>query len=123
MNFWQLTSFYEQNGIKLFIFFVDIFASVLGDSTDQEYEITADMMVHDIDDETTMDEEELMADKDEFNEDELSALQKVKKKSFYPNSLPKTFSVFWETEFLSCVLILDRGKNEKTAFFLHFFTF
>ncbi|RMX40082.1 hypothetical protein pdam_00002308 [Pocillopora damicornis] len=47
-----------------------------GDSTDQEYEITADMMVHDIDDETTMDEEELMADKDEFNEDELSALQK-----------------------------------------------
>ena len=59
---------------------MDIFASVLGDSTDQEYEITADMMVHDIDDETTMDEEELMADKDEFNEDELSALQKVKKK-------------------------------------------
>ena len=59
---------------------MDIFVSVLGDSTDQEYEITADMMVHDIDDETTMDEEELMADKDEFNEDELSALQKVKKK-------------------------------------------
>lgn len=102
---------------------MDIFVSVLGDSTDQEYEITADMMVHDIDDETTMDEEELMADKDEFNEDELSALQKVKKKNFYPNSLPKTFSVFWGTEFLSCVLILDRGKNEKTAFFLHFFTF
>ncbi|XP_078354825.1 mesoderm induction early response protein 1-like isoform X2 [Oculina patagonica] len=47
-----------------------------GDSTDQEYEITADMMVHDIDDETTMDEEELMADKDDFNEDELSELQK-----------------------------------------------
>ena len=35
------------------------------------------MMVHDIDDETTMDEEELMADKEEFNEDELSELQKV----------------------------------------------
>lgn len=49
----------------------------LGDSTDQEYEITADMMVHDLDDETTMDEEELMADKEEFNEDELSELQKV----------------------------------------------
>lgn len=49
----------------------------LGDSTDQEYEITADMMVHDMDDETTMDEEELMADKEEFNEDELSELQKV----------------------------------------------
>lgn len=50
---------------------------LLGDSTDQEYEITADMMVHDMDDETTMDEEELMADKEEFNEDELSELQKV----------------------------------------------
>ena len=50
---------------------------LLGDSTDQEYEITADMMVHDMDDEATMDEEELMADKDEFNEDELSELQKV----------------------------------------------
>lgn len=36
------------------------------------------MMVHDMDDETTMDEEELMADKEEFNEDELSELQKVK---------------------------------------------
>ena len=36
------------------------------------------MMVHDIDDETTMDEEELMADKEEFNEDELSELQKVR---------------------------------------------
>ena len=35
------------------------------------------MMVHDMDDETTMDEEELMADKEEFNEDELSELQKV----------------------------------------------
>ena len=34
-------------------------------------------MVHDLDDETTMDEEELMADKEEFNEDELSELQKV----------------------------------------------
>ena len=99
---------------------MDIFVSVLGDSTDQEYEITADMMVHDIDDETTMDEEELMADKDEFNEDELSALQKVKKKSCYPNSLPKTFSVFWETEFLSCVLILDRGKNDSVFFFALF---
>lgn len=50
---------------------------LLGDSTDQEYEITADMMVHDMDDETTMDEEELIADKEEFNEDELSELQKV----------------------------------------------
>ena len=36
------------------------------------------MMVHDMDDETTMDEEELMADREEFNEDELSELQKVK---------------------------------------------
>ena len=35
------------------------------------------MMVHDMDDETTMDEEELMADKEEFNDDELSELQKV----------------------------------------------
>lgn len=50
-----------------------------GDSTDQEYEITADMMVHDLDDEATMDEEELLADKDEFNENELSELQKVTK--------------------------------------------
>lgn len=64
----------------------------LGDSTDQEYEITADMMVHDMDDETTMDEEELMADKEEFNEDELSELQKVsvckmpKKHFFFLNS-------------------------------------
>ena len=73
---------------------MDIFVSVLGDSTDQEYEITADMMVHDIDNETTMDEEELMADKDEFNEDELSELQKVKKKSFYRNSSPQMFAVF-----------------------------
>ena len=57
----------------------------LGDSTDQEYEITADMMVHDLDDETTMDEEELMADKEEFNENELSELQKLnsKKKTFF----------------------------------------
>lgn len=52
---------------------------IVGDSTDQEYEITADMMVHDLDDETTMDEEELLADKEEFNEDELSELQKVGK--------------------------------------------
>ena len=50
------------------------------------------MMVHDIDDETTMDEEELMADKEEFNEDELSELQKVsvckmpKKHFFFLNS-------------------------------------
>ena len=34
-------------------------------------------MVHDLDDEATMDEEELLADKDEFNENELSELQKV----------------------------------------------
>ncbi|XP_068675810.1 mesoderm induction early response protein 1-like isoform X2 [Montipora foliosa] len=34
------------------------------------------MMVHDVDDEATMDEEELLADKEEFNEDELSELQK-----------------------------------------------
>jgi len=47
-----------------------------GDSTDQEYEITADMMVHDLDDEATMDEEELLAAKDEFDENELSELQK-----------------------------------------------
>lgn len=73
---------------------MDIFVSVLGDSTDQEYEITADMMVHDIDDETTMDEEELMADKDEFNEDELSALQKVKKKVFIPIHYQKRFQFF-----------------------------
>jgi len=76
---------------------------LLGDSTDQEYEITADMMVHDMDDETTMDEEELIADKEEFNEDELSELQKVsackippppkkKKKFFY---YFKTFSYFF----------------------------
>ena len=54
-----------------------MFQNYSGDSTDQEYEITADMMVHDLDDETTMDEEELLADKEEFNEDELSELQKV----------------------------------------------
>ena len=60
------------------IFSADILF-IVGDSTDQEYEITADMMVHDLDDETTMDEEELLADKEEFNEDELSELQKVVK--------------------------------------------
>lgn len=79
---------------------MDIFVSVLGDSTDQEYEITADMMVHDIDDETTMDEEELMADKDEFNEDELSALQKVKKKKvFIPIHYQKRFQFFGRLNF------------------------
>lgn len=44
---------------------------------DQEYEIIVDMMVYDIDDEMIMDEEELMVDKEEFNEDELLELQKV----------------------------------------------
>ena len=38
------------------------------------------MMVHDVDDEATMDEEELLADREEFNEDELSELQKVTEK-------------------------------------------
>lgn len=61
----------------IIILFSSFIPLLLGDSTDQEYEITADMMVHDMDDETTMDEEELMADKEEFNEDELSELQKV----------------------------------------------
>lgn len=61
----------------IIILFSSLIPLLLGDSTDQEYEITADMMVHDMDDETTMDEEELMADKEEFNEDELSELQKV----------------------------------------------
>ena len=63
----------------------------LGDSTDQEYEITADMMVHDMDDETTMDEEELMADKEEFNDDELSELQKVR--IFFEKK--KTYHFLW----------------------------
>lgn len=44
---------------------------------DQEYEIIVDMMVYDMDDEMIMDEEELMVDKEEFNEDELLELQKV----------------------------------------------
>ena len=81
---------------------MDIFVSVLGDSTDQEYEITADMMVHDIDDETTMDEEELMADKDEFNEDELSALQKVKKKFLSQFITKNVFSFLGDGTFELC---------------------
>ena len=69
---------------------------LLGDSTDQEYEITADMMVHDMDDETTMEEEELMADKEEFNEDELSELQKVKtKKTLYFHNVIKNRNILW----------------------------
>ena len=63
------------NHILIFVWFHLVF--FIGDSTDQEFEITADMMVHDLDDETTMDEEELLADKEEFNDDELSELQKV----------------------------------------------
>ena len=63
---------------SLFAFLLRCYSKLfVGDSTDQEYEITADMMVHDLDDETTMEEEELLADKEEFNEDELSELQKV----------------------------------------------
>lgn len=81
---------------------MDIFVSVLGDSTDQEYEITADMMVHDIDDETTMDEEELMADRDEFNEDELSALQKVKKKFLSQFITKNVFSFLGDWIFELC---------------------
>ena len=72
--FWTLFYFFKIKSILS----VDILF-IVGDSTDQEYEITADMMVHDLDDETTMDEEELLADKEEFNEDELSELQKVVK--------------------------------------------
>ena len=45
------------------------------------------MMVHDLDDETTLDEEELLADKEEFNEDELSELQKVTKTNLFPPKL------------------------------------
>lgn len=47
-----------------------------GDSTDQDFDITADMMVHDIDDETTLEEEELNEDS-EYAADELAELEKV----------------------------------------------
>lgn len=76
---------------------------LLGDSTDQEYEITADMMVHDMDDETTMDEEELMADKEEFNEDELSELQKVS-----ACKMPKKH--------------FSKKKKKYSSFFTYYFT-
>ncbi|XP_031564309.1 mesoderm induction early response protein 1-like [Actinia tenebrosa] len=45
------------------------------DSTDQDFDITADMMVHDIDDETTLEEEELNEDKENI-EDEIAELEK-----------------------------------------------
>lgn len=48
-----------------------------GDSTDQDFDITADMMVHDMDDETTMEEEELNEDS-ENAADELAELEKVR---------------------------------------------
>lgn len=92
---------------------------LLGDSTDQEYEITADMMVHDMDDETTMDEEELMADKEEFNEDELSELQKVSackmpKKHF---SKKKKYSSFFTYYFTTGYFY---QKNLEQLFFFVF---
>lgn len=94
---------------------------LLGDSTDQEYEITADMMVHDMDDETTMDEEELMADKEEFNEDELSELQKVSackmpKKHFSKKKKKNTHHFLY----ITLQLVIFTKKNLEQLFFFVF---
>lgn len=51
---------------------------IIGDSTDQEFELSADMMIHDMDDETTLEEEELLEGKEEEISDELEELQKVR---------------------------------------------
>ena len=50
---------------------------ILGDSTDQEFELSADMMIHDMDDETTLEEEELLEGKEEEFNNELEKLQEV----------------------------------------------
>lgn len=93
---------------------------LLGDSTDQEYEITADMMVHDMDDETTMDEEELMADKEEFNEDELSELQKVSACKMPKKHFSKKKKNTHHFLHITLQLIIFTKKNLEQLFFFVF---
>ena len=47
-------------------------------NSDQDFDVTAEMMVHDLDDEATMEEEELLADGEQDFADELEDLQKVR---------------------------------------------
>ena len=51
------------------------------EDTDGEFELTADAMVHDFDDEATLDEEE--ADDDEEDSEELDDLAKVQPSPLY----------------------------------------
>ena len=46
------------------------------DSNDTDYQLTADMMIHDIDDERTIEEEEMMESTEDFS-NEVNSLQKV----------------------------------------------
>lgn len=85
-------------------------------------------MVHDLDDETTMEEEELLADKEEFNEDELSELQKVNllKLALCPSH--KSCNVihhplFCNMEWSNCVGWLNDGKPQNIMFKLYSFNF
>ena len=52
-----------------------IFATFI-DSNDTDYQLTADMMIHDIDDERTIEEEEMMESSEDFSS-EVNNLQKV----------------------------------------------
>lgn len=75
---WCLTTVYRHSfppiSINLIIKTIDVSSN--GDSTDQDFDLTADMMVHDMDDETTLEEEELNEDS-ENTADELAELEKV----------------------------------------------
>ena len=55
-------------------FFSDFILFV--ESNDADYQITADMMIHDIDDERTIEEEEMMESTEDFST-EVNSLQKV----------------------------------------------
>lgn len=45
--------------------------------TDRDFDVNAELMVHDIDDEATLDEEETLEAGEGFNEEEIDDLQKV----------------------------------------------
>lgn len=77
MDFKNEIWFYVVSCVLGFVFSAS-FWILIGDSTDQEFELSADMMVHDMDDETTLEEEELLEGKEEEEiNDELEELQKV----------------------------------------------